>query len=74
MGRKLSFYKRIRTVLVATNKKSDNTIIACGNAVKALANDKGENVSGVIKSNGRTLVRGKSVNLNRTTADRRKGN
>lgn len=42
---KVRFYRRVRAALLATNKRTYNSIITECNIVMPLANDKGTNVS-----------------------------
>ena len=72
MGRRLRFYRRVRNALLATNNKTDNSIITACNIAKPLADDKGMTVTNTVNYKKRSLVKGKIVNLNRTTEDKRK--
>lgn len=74
MGRKLSFYKKVRNAVLATNKRTDNSIITACNIVMPSVLEIGSIPSEKNNTRKRSLVKGRVVNLNRTTADRRKSN
>lgn len=61
---RLSFYRRVRLALLATNNRTDSSIITECNIVRPLANDKGVPV--VIKGKKRTLVQEKSAKIKRS--------
>lgn len=56
---KLSLYRRVRNALLATNKRTDNSIITECNIVEPLANDKGTPVAekGYTRKRGTTRTR-----------------
>lgn len=69
---KLNFYRKIRDVLVATNNRTDNSIITTCKMIQPIAADKGIDVAVKDRYNRRGLVRTMTPHLNRTTEDKRK--
>ena len=62
---KISFYRRARAALLATNKRTDNSILTECNIVMPLANAKGTELP-VNKNKKNKLVRVRKVNSTRT--------
>ena len=54
--KKLNFYRRVRTALLATNNRTDSSIITACNIAKPIANDKGIPVVSNDKGKKRSLV------------------
>jgi hypothetical protein len=62
---KINFYRRVRAALLATNKRTDNSILTECNIVMPLANSKGTEIP-ANKSKDNKLVRVRKVNNSRT--------
>ena len=62
---KINFYKKVRNALLATNKRTNNSIITECNIVMPLVNSKGTDIS-VNKGKKNNLVRARKQNSTRT--------
>lgn len=72
MGKKLSFLRSVRAALVATNNRTDSSIITECKTIQPIANDRGTDVTIKNKFSKRGYVRTRIPHLNRTTVDKRK--
>lgn len=66
---KIRFYRKVRAALLATNKRTDNSIITECNIVMPLANAKGVSMQ-MTQSKARKRVKVKKVTNKRTIFDK----
>ena len=67
---KINFYKKVRNALLATNKRTDNSIITECNIVMPLVNSKGTELP-LNKGKKNNLVRVRKQNSTRTVFGRK---
>lgn len=71
--KKLSFYRKVRTALLATNNRTDSSIITACNIARPIADDKGSPVVSNSKVKKRSLGPQRSFSVRRNGIGSRRG-